>query len=269
LRTPILFWNELSFPDNIRPEELGTGGPWCARARESLDGLLTAFGLQSRARVSVPKGTIHASFAGKPFIAWLQECLGRDGTRKILGRVIQPNLFPDPEQGFLCELRLEARVGEGLKKAHLSDSWVWSLGCKETLCMGATIETLEYRVNSDGDESEAKAVVRNLANSDHTDHWQDLLISWGLVESPNAVVAEHQGYRVVIYPYDHGYPHIHLKKQDQPDYKYRIDKFEPLTNSPKALDDAMGLWVAEHSASLLESWRRSQKGLRPLKVASE
>ena len=111
--------------------------------------------------------------------------------------------------------------------------------------------------------------VRNLACVPHGERWADEFAEWGMRPSENHVIAEVDGFLVIMYPLDHGYAHVHVQARDEPSLnaKYRVDKFEPLTTrNPPGLDGMMGAWIAQHHGVLIQSWARCQAGKFPLQL---
>lgn len=265
----VLYWNDLSFPDELIEGEFSQDGPWAVRAKHAFVALQRAFRCQQQARISVVKGEFHAVVQGKPLLSWLELWLGKDRVRRILGRAIQPINYPEGHgDTLICDVKVGERVGDGVTRAHLANSWVWSLGNEPTASHSHIIPANAYELNGNGDVVTEGVEIRNLASEAHAAHWEDAMAGWGKQWSRNCVIGIVSGHQVIMYPLDHGYPHIHVKSTNPPvqSYKFRIDKFGALTDSPVALTASIGTWVGEHANSLMESWRRCQKGMHPLSI---
>jgi hypothetical protein len=266
----ILYWNELCIPVDFSVDEADAGGPWAIRAQNTFEALDRAFRLKSNARVSLTKGKLHAEFAGRSLHVWLEIWLGRDKLRRLKGRVIQPLEYQQEDFTSLeCELYLADRIGDGLTRAHLASSWVWSFGNSSTASDREVIRARKISIDA---LDEVEISVSNIALDKHITYWEDALASWGGKISQNCVISQFTDFQIVMYPLDHGYPHVHVYLNDEPQriIKYRIDNFEPLTKSnPDRIDSFMSNWMRSNSLSLLESWRRCQHGAHPLSIQAE
>lgn len=266
-RLLLLHWNEISVPHNATPEDLETNPRWAQLARSAMDEFFKAQKLRPDVRVSFSRGLFHGLVAGRPLQSWLELWLGKERAQKLKGRVVQPlQLGMPPIEALDCELSVLGRPGEGVTRAHLADTWAWSLALPET---GAIDPIIRAERLSIGHDEVTQVEVRNLASDSHTDGWADELAAWGLTVSTNHVIAQVDGHLFIMYPLDHGHAHLHVHAQDAPSLnaKYRIDKFEALTNrNPAGLDAKMETWIAEHRDDLLKSWSRCQAGKFPLKL---
>lgn len=270
MRLLILYWNELSFQDGADPNV--DDEAWANRARAAFDAFHDACNYQPAVRISVAKGSFHAQHFGRSLLSWLEHWLGRDRLRRIKARAVQPLEVDEPQGHQLaCEVHRDNQIGEGLTRAHLSDSWVWSLGNTAAGTDTPLIEAKKHVLDEEGDVIESQVQIANLADIEHARHWRERITVWGCEISDNCVVGDVAGNRIIMYPLDHGYPHVHVESPDfrNRTFKYRIDKFESLNDTPAQLDSVMRLWVHQHSHSLLQSWRRCSNGQHPLKVATD
>jgi hypothetical protein len=271
MRPLTIYWNELSLPNNLVPEELNENGQWAERAKNVYDALQYVWRIQPRARVSLNKGQLHAYILHQHIFYWLELWLGKDKVRRLKGSRL---IHSDDDavallNEFECEVSFAGVVGDGLTRAHIAKSWVWSLGNTNTETDAVNINALESRLNVNGDLISQVVTIQNLADVSHSEYWEQNISAWDQVESNNCVIGSVAGHIVLMYPFDHGYPHVHVKVTEQPQniYKYRVDSFMPLASTSETLDVAMREWVNENSESLNESWRRCKKGKHPLKIA--
>jgi hypothetical protein len=265
VRTLILYWNELSFSN---AEDVG-GEVWARRAADAFEAFQRVCTYRSNSRISVFKGAFHAVHRDRTLLSWLEEWLGRDRLRRIKTRAVQPT----QEAGLAvdqleCEVRRDGRLGEGLTRAHLAESWVWSLGNTTGWTGAPVIAAQEVSLTADGAIAEGPVEVMNLADAGHAQHWEERISAWGREVSESCVIADVEGNRVIMYPLDHGYPHVHVESPrfGRRMFKYRVDRFESLTDSPERLDSIIKPWVQQHVDALMESWRRCSKGRHPLKI---
>jgi hypothetical protein len=180
---------------------------------------------------------------------------------------VQPtsSILP-PAHVLECELTCNGRWGEGITRAHIGETWAWSIGSEATGSAGESIRAVKTTI----DAMETTDVeVANLAAKQHFERWVDDLLVWGELVSNNHVIAELERYLIIMYPLDHGYPHIHVhaRDDDRLNAKYRVDFFEPLTNgNPAGLDVLIEQWIVLRRDQLLHSWDRCQAGSFPLKL---
>lgn len=266
-RILLLHWNELCFPENITSNDLFFDLKWKERAEDALKAAVEAFRVRPDCRISFTKGIFHSDVAGRPFQSWLETWLGKDRFRQLRSKAVQPTstLLP-PVYEFDCELTLLGRSGEGITRAHISETWAWSFSCDEVGTEQATLQTQKTSIETN---SVTQVEVQNLAIETHVAHWRDRLDVYGHTVSHNNLISEIGRYQIIMYPLDHGYPHIHVHVKDEPrvNVKYRVDVFEPLTsNRPDDLDQIMQTWVPEMQNQLLTSWDRCQRGAFPLKL---
>lgn len=265
-----IYWNELSFPDAITAATLREGNVWRERAQTAFRALQQTFRVRKDCRVLFVKGVFHNHVADRPFQSWLEEWLGKDSYRQLRHKASQPVAVSVPVHDLECELVFAHRGGEGLTRAHLTETWVWSLGNPDTCCDGVQIDAEKTFIDS----SEVLLVqVPNLAREEHVLHWTSQLETWGAVISPNYVLAQFDNYKVIMYPFDHGYAHVHVHTVAESglNSKYRVDVFEALTDDsshlrPEGLDTKMAAWIEVHREQLLISWKQCQRGANPLKL---
>lgn len=266
-RTLILHWNEISIPANAACDDLKRNVAWVNLAQSAFDSFLCAQRARPDIRISFSRGVLRGEVAGRPFQSWMEHWLGKDRMRKLKARAVHPLRPPQvPIEHLDYELSVAGRCGEGITRAHLAESWAWSLGVRATGAGGEEIQADKTTMDTDG---AVQVGVRNLACIEHGEHWASDLAEWGMRPSENHVIAEADGLLFIMYPLDHGYAHVHVHARDNPglNAKYRVDKFEPLTNTnPPGLDGLMERWIAENRDLLLQSWSRCQAGKFPLKL---
>lgn len=265
-RTFLVFWNELSFPDGTRAEHLQADPAWRARALRAFKGLRELFKLRADCRVFLCKGQWGDHVGGRPLHSWLEDWLGKDGVRFLKTKAVVSGTAAPPFHEFDCELSSAGRSGEGLTRAHVAETWTWSVGSVETSSDAREIEADKITAEAG---SVIKVRVANIAIEDHVSAWKQELIGWGHQPSNNHTVAVLGRYTVVMYPFDHGYPHIHVRSQNDTklNAKFRVDCFEPLTyDHPEGLDALMSVWIKVHEEALLASWFRCQRGRHPLRI---
>lgn len=266
-RILLLHWNEVSIPDDATPDDLERNLIWAQLARSAFDTFFRAQKARSDVRVSFSRGLFHGQVAGRPFQSWMELWLGRERMQKLKARAVQPRQHGQPAIEQLdCELAVGGRCGEGITRAYLAESWAWSLGIERTGAAGHEIQAEKTTIESD---ITIAVTVRNLACVLHGDRWADELAEWGTRHSENHVISEVDGLLFIMYPLDHGYAHVHVHARNDPSLnaKYRVDKFEALTNrNPPGLDGRMQAWIEAHRELLMQSWARCQSGKLPLKL---
>ena len=267
-RPLLLHWNELSIPANVTADELQANLQWASQVQVALDTFNKVRKIRSDCRISFTKGAFHGHVAGRPLQSWLEAWLGKDRWRQLLGRAVQPPMGQElpPFSQLDCELSCNEQSGEGITRAHIADSWTWSVASDAIGFSGYVIRATKTVMDSD---AHIDVDVPNLAAEDHFKHWAEDLADWGKEPSKNHVISVLDGYQIIMYPLDHGYPHIHVHVRDDPrlNAKYRIDEFEVLTNGrPPGLDALIEPWIARHRDQLVQSWIRCQKGSFPLKL---
>lgn len=262
-----LHWNELSFPQDVSAADLETNTLWPDLAKSAFDSFFRAQQLRSDIRISFSRGVFHEHIAGRSFLSWLEQWLGKERVQKLKARALQP--LPDdhlPVVDLECELSVNERPGEGITRAHLADSWSWSLGVSKAGAADESIRALKTTIH---DRHDSTVSVRNIASPLHGERWAKDLTEWGLTLSSNNIITEIDRLVIIMYPLDHGHPHVHVHNKDirNLNAKYRIDKYEALTNrNPDGLDAFMELWIEEHREVLLHSWARCKAGQFPLKL---
>lgn len=265
-RLLLLYWNELSIPVHVTADELHSNPHWAQLAHTALETFQAVLEVRD-CRISFSKGVFHGHVADRPLQSWFEAWLGKDRWRKLRSRAVQPTSQElPPAHSLECELSCNGRSGEGVTRAHIADSWTLSVACEaagsDRYCIRAEKISIETNTKVEVD-------VRNLAAADHFERWIDDLKAWGKQTSSNHVVAALDRYQIIMYPLDHGYAHIHVRAYDEPrlNAKYRVDKFEPLTNNrPVGLDALIEPWIAQRREELVQSWERCQAGGFPLKL---
>lgn len=266
-RPLLLHWNELSVPVELSATELNTDPRWRHLAETAFQAFQDVLRVRPDCRISFTKGSFHGHIADRPLQSWLEIWLGKDKLRKLRGRAVQPMtpILP-PIHSLECELSCNGLRGEGITRAHIADTWAWSMGSAETGSAEDSIQAVKTSIDAEGN---ANVNVTNLASRQHFDRWQDDLQVWGKSVSNNHVIAFLDRYLVIMYPLDHGYPHIHvqIRDDDRLNAKYRVDVSEPLTKQrPAGLDLLIEPWIAQRREQLLLSWDRCQAGGFPLKL---
>lgn len=237
-RPLFLHWNELSIPADVTANELQTNPQWASQARVALATFNKVRQVRSDCRISLTKGAFHGQVAGRPLQSWLEIWLGKDRWRQLSVKVVQPPMAHDlpPVNQLECELSCNGQCGEGMTRAHIADSWTLSVASEATKFSGDVIRASKTVIDSD---APIDVDVPNLATEDHFERWAEDLEAWGEQLSNNHIVSVLGGYQIIMYPLDHGHPHIHVHVNDDPrlNAKYRVDKFEALTNgNPSELD---------------------------------
>lgn len=269
-RLLLLHWNELSFPANVSADELQEDPRWAQQAQAALATFRHVLQVRPDCRVSFTKGAFHGHVAGRPLQSWLEIWLGKDHWRRLRARVVQPAAQEQqPIHALECELTCNGQSGEGITRAHIADSWTWSVASEATGSAAHLIRAIKTAIHSN---VPVDVDVPNLASEEHSKRWANDLAVWGKALSDSHVVAVLDRYKIIMYPFDHGYPHIHVHTHDDPrlNAKYRVDKFEVMTNGhPVALDALVEPWIDRYQHQLIQSWNRCQAGAFPLKLADE
>lgn len=267
-----IYWNELSFPSTVTADSLRENNIWRERAQQAFKALQKAIRLRKDCRIMFAKGSLRAHIGDRPLQSWLEEWLGKDSYRLIIGRVSQPDADGNhvAVHELECELVCLQRSGEGLTRAHLAETWVWSVGNSEAGCEREHVDAQKTVI--DPTKLLPLAVqVPNLATEDHVTHWEDRLDTWGEVTSGNYVIYQLGEYNIIMYSLDHAPPHVHVHTvvNSRLNAKYRIDVFEVLTDTrdhPPGLDALMTTWIEGNREHLLRSWRQCKRGAKPLKL---
>lgn len=262
-----IYWNELSIPQTTTEQELLDDNGWAIKAKAATDVLLEALRTRKDCRISFAKGTFHHQIANRSLQNWLEEWVGKDVVRRLKASAVQPSVFAsEPMHGFDCELVYLGNTGEGLTRAYIAQSWAWSIAGENSPENFPQISALKHSIN----EIDATIVdVFNLAKISHLQKWASRFEAWGHEVACGHIISILDIYTIIMYPLDHGYPHIHvhLRSDQRINAKYRIDVFEALTERrPNGLDALIENWIDIHRDLLLTSWRRCENGLYPLKI---
>lgn len=262
-----IYWNELSFPEEIKIDDLIKNSEWKKKATAAMQALLNAISTRSDCRISFSKGAFLHNIGDRPLQNWLEEWVGKDALRRLKARAVHPSTFEkSPAHDLECELICLNRSGEGLTRAHLAESWTWSLGDPNLSNNNHSIDAKKITINSK-DDSAVK--VSNIATQEHFKYWTLHFDSWGKTIAKGHIICRLGSYEIIMYPFDHGYAHVHVHAVDMPSLnaKYRIDLFDPLTNNrPAGLDNLVRPWMEKNRDSLLASWARCQNGGYPLQI---
>lgn len=261
-----IHWNELSFSADITAEELQSQA-WRDNAVAVANALREVIKDRPHCRISFSRGLLNFNLGGKPFHTWLEYWLGKDLYRRLRSAAIQPIVDQFPELHSLdCELYCNERAGDGITRAYINESWTWSIGHEGQASM-QYIDAVKSSLNMPDSEVQ----VQNIANQHHSRAWHEQMALWGQTASQNHQICTYQGYQIIMYPLDHGYPHIHIKRADMPELnaKYRVDVAEELTENSIELNGIILPWVISNQVALLESWRRCQSGKYPLRISGQ
>jgi hypothetical protein len=267
----LIFWNELSFIKQGSGFQTEESGEWRSRALQSFEALKAIFTLREDCRFIVVRGSLNLSIGERPLQSWLEEWLGKDRVRKLKGKLIAIDSLEklNPIHEFDCEISCQEQRGEGLTRAYVLQSWVWSIGSAAALCHENTISANKTLISSTLAETVA---IPNLACEQHVNYWRADLESWGNEISPSSVIAKVGEYQVVMYPFDHWPPHIHVSPHSDPGtyFRYRIDEFKLLPPvwkaRPNGLDSQIERWIDDNREDLMRSWQRCERGDMPLKL---
>lgn len=269
MRLLILYWNELSFSESISAAEIGAATLWREHALEAFAALQLALRQRPGSKVFFPSGAFkqHEYVAGKPLLSVLEDLLGRERVRKLKANIVQPVQSQEtPIESLDFELECAGRRGNGITLAHHVQSWAWSIGGELNSFSDKSIAAVkQFAAHAHSEE----VLVNNIAKREHAEDWQVQMASWGATAASGHVICELGDYQIIMYPLDHGFPHLHVHRLDGAplDAKYRVDNGEPLTKLPPPdLHALMNRFIARYRQELLTSWSRCQLGEYPLKL---
>lgn len=270
-RSFFIYWNELSFSAEVGDAEPAGNNAWKIKANTAFDAFRAVLKIRPDCRVMFVRGVLHEPHENRPFQSWLEEWLGKDKYRSLRHKISQPFDVSDYVEvhKFDYELLCGQRAGEGITRAHIVESWAWSFGGDSSPYNKEIITASKIEIDQGAVDKVVE--VQNIASELHAAQWADKIEAWGVTFSQNSVITEFDGYRIVMYPFDHSYPHLHVKMASDPNLnaKYRIDVFEILNENysrPSGLDDLMVKWIEKNREALLLSWRMCQRGRMPLRL---
>jgi hypothetical protein len=256
----VLYFNELSAPPtDITLEELQN---WSRLALSLLSCLEEVNKSRPECTFAFPLGHWHAIYGGKPLSVWLKKWLKEDKYRYLQIRI--KNI--EQRNDLLYQVYFEAQQTIGLSFAHTAKSWAFSFPKEDSPWLAHFVSAVEFF--QDGtDINNKECEIPHLANEQHALHWQQLLFDWGRSTANCSKIGTVATYSIVMYPLDHGYPHIHLI--DPQSYKtlakFRIDQFERM-EGPPAWDEEVRVWVNRYRDELIQSWTRCQHGNHPYQI---
>ncbi|MBV5347354.1 DUF4160 domain-containing protein [bacterium] len=247
-----IYFNELSSPCTV-PDNT-PGAEWQAWATM----LFTCVREVSRRKIELDvvfiAGHWHGLAGTKPLSQWIKQWIGNDNFKWLLSRV--RNVAASTQD---CEVSFENKKADGLTHAHVAGSWAFSFPVPDSPWLAPQVAATEHCLGVDGLD-EHQCAIRNLGTSDHVRHWRQELEDWGRVLAGNNVISSISGYPLLMYPNDHGYPHVHLVDPDIIKEgrkgtlaKYRVDVFERMEGPPR-WDSEVRPWIERHRADLLSSW---------------
>lgn len=264
----IIFYNEHSSPPTTLPQ--GENIRWKSFALELFSCLRKTNQLQPKLNINFPNNSWHEIYEGKPLSVWIKEWLGKDKYEWLLLKMIK-NTISENETNDIYYNDIRA---VGLTCSFFTASWVFSFPEADSPWASPSINASEYYLNPDNEKIKIRAcTINNLAQDEHVEHWKNELEDWGLEIAESNIIAYLDALPIVMYPNDHGYPHIHLINPNQYDQnnhrktlaKFRIDNNERIEGKPK-WDTQIKEWINNNKELLLRSWNRCKKGGHPYRV---
>ncbi|MGE0356026.1 MAG: DUF4160 domain-containing protein [Burkholderiales bacterium] len=168
---------------------------------------------------------------------------------------------------FEVDICIDDRRTIGLAMACHAGSWAFSFPVTNSSWLNYVITASQHQLNGD-DVVESNVEVRNLSQEGHATYWGAQLAEYGRTVAATNVIAEHDGYLVVMYPHDHSPPHFHLvdsMHERRTIAKFRFDMFERLEGPPQ-WDAHFRQWVETHRDELQRSWARCVRGGHPFQI---
>lgn len=257
-----LYFNELSAPPpDITAQELRSWPPWALSLIATLKKVR-----QTKLEYTLvfQPGHFHATYANKPLSVWLREWVSKDQYRWILGKIRDVS---QDQAGLLYQVYFQDQQTIGLTLASIAKSWAFSFPVLASPWLDSTVVTTEYRESGD-DVIERSCTIMHLSNEQHVLHWQQEMSDWGRDIANNNTITRIAGYPIVMYPLDHGYPHVHIV---DPHHfktlaKFRVDQFEQMGGPPQ-WDANIKVLIDRNQDELIQSWKRCQCGDHPYQVA--
>jgi len=258
----ILYFNELSAPPkDVALEELHD---WSHLALSLLSGLKNIHKIRPECTFAFPLGYWHAIYAGKPLSVWLKKWLKEDRYRYLQIRI--KNI--EQQNDLLSQVYFGGQQTIGLSFAHTAKSWAFSFPKEGSPWLSHFVSAIEYFQDC-SDITNKECEIAHLANEQHARQWHQALCDWERVTADNNKIGTVAGYPIVMYPLDHGHPHIHLI--DPLSYKilakFRIDQFERM-QGPPTWDTEVRIWINCNKEELMQSWTRCQRGDHPYLISS-
>ncbi len=261
-----LYFNEHSIP----PAEIQTNTieNWKNWALEFYACLREAQKLQPDFILEFPVYSWHHICNGKPFSVWMKSWLGNQKYSWVLLKLRTINQPPNQSiDVYFNDIR-----SMGFTRSYLAKSWSISIPIFDSPWITTTIDAMLYHEAGD-DIRNVGCQIKNLAYDNHVVHWEEQLAEWGHEVAYANVIGWIQGLEITMFPFDHGYPHIHIinpqlydaKNHRKTLAKFRVDRFERMEGHPRWDTDLKG-WIEIHRDQLLDNWKRCQIGLHPFKV---
>ena len=211
-------------------------------------------------------GHWHSLCGGKPLSQWVRQWIGNGNYQWLLPRV--KNVAASAQN---CEVNFKSQKAEGLTYAHLAGSWAVSFTLPNSPWLAPEVSAMEVCLDAE-ELTERECTIRNFGAEDHVRYWEQSLADWSQVLANNNVIATIAGYPLMMYPCDHGYPHVHLvdphfikEGRKRTLAKYRIDQFERMEGHPR-WDSEIRPWIERYRTDLLRSWERCQQGDHPIRI---
>lgn len=266
MRPLVIYFNELSSPCAVPDNTVGA--EWRERAKTLFDCVREISRRQAQFDLAFVAGHWHCLVDAKPLSQWIKQWIGDRDYQWLLLRV--KNVAASVQD---CEVNVENQKAHGLTHAHLAGSWALSFPLANPLWLAAEVAAKEICLVADR-LTERECAIRNLGTAEHIRHWGQELTDWGRVLAGNNVIATIAGYPLMMYPNDHGYPHVHLVDPSNiidgrkgTLAKYRIDPFERMEGHPR-WDSEIRPWIERYRAELLRSWQRCVEGDHPDRIGT-
>ena len=252
-----IYFNELSSPFQETEPEV-----WREWANSLYEGLKHAVSANHSIRLALESGRWHAICEGRPFSLWMKDWLGSARYQWVLSKI---DNFAAPAE-LERELYVDGIRAIGLSMTRIAQTWGCSLPVAGSPWTAHTIGAVEYRLG-EKELLQIPCEIRHVSSHDHAVHWAEEIETWGRTIATTNVVAEHDGYLVLMYPLDHAPPHVHLFNDGtkQTIAKYRFDFFERL-EGPPTWDAHFRKWLNDKRPDLFLSWARCLRGQHPLQI---
>lgn len=261
-----IFYNENSSPpQDLTDEELQQ---WFVISRELYQCLKQAQEIQPDIGINFPPELLFAITNNSTLHELLKTWLGVDKYSWLQSRL---SITPFPlDSNF--EIQLNGNAVPGFSCAFKADSWTFSFPIGSSAWLNPSINAQQVIIAGNNTTSTA-CNIRNLALSDHAVHWQQEIVGWALQIVNDNIIGEYDNYLIVMYPRDHGHPHVHLVERGVYNAlnhrktlaKYRVDQFERMEGRP-TWDTGIRAWIEGNRQSLLRSWAHCLKGGHPYKI---
>jgi len=211
-------------------------------------------------RLGILAGLFDQKILNKNVRSWFREWFGNDRYLWVQSRT---DLI-DSASFNLAEVHLNGQTAIGLTFAYLQNTWACSISRPEWH------QTIVSGIKIDQELNETPCEIRHVARSQDVDHWEQSLRDWGQFIATTSQIGSINGFSINMYsaPREHGLPHIHIvDRQNQKTVaKYRVDVFVRMEGKMKELDQPIKEWVETYKDTLLKSWDRCMRGLRPYEM---